>query len=223
MAEEKGIALAVLGVVAVIAIVGLVILLSGKKLTGEASRPYWGAPNVYSSGATPGKALGVYTEGDTSGILSQDLCPGGRHLSDARCATTPGCVLLPDHPGGCKPVGVNIDVNTGITGKVPLTQADCFALAKAYDDTVIRTLSRVGADSRSITTINPCSGESSAGTERVFDAREPQRDYARVQFPNGDAWGIVGGLQAGNIQYALCSAYKARIRISGVDVCNTIG
>lgn len=220
MAEEKGIALAILGVVAVIAIVGLVILLSGTELTGKTSRPYGVTPKVYSSGLTPGKALGIYADGDTSDILSQDLCPGGLHLSDTRCATTPGCALLPEPgTGGCKPVGANI----GVTGQVPLTQADCFALAKAYDGIVLRTLSRVNTDSRSITTINPCSGESSAGTERVFDAKEPQRDYARVQFSNGDAWGIVGGLQTGNIQYALCSAYKARIRVSGVDVCNTIG
>ncbi|MBW2969305.1 hypothetical protein KY314_04295 [Candidatus Woesearchaeota archaeon] len=60
MAEEsKGIALAILGVVAVIAIVGLVLLFAGAKNTGDVALPQF---NKVYGGATKGVAL-PYGEG----------------------------------------------------------------------------------------------------------------------------------------------------------------
>ena len=52
MVDEKGVSLAILGVVAVIAVVGLVLLFSGAK-TGNASD---NAPALYGGGAEPGRA-----------------------------------------------------------------------------------------------------------------------------------------------------------------------
>lgn len=110
------------------------------------------------------------------------------------------------------------------TGQVPVDPLGCARLAGEYDFVIEKTLDTEGVLSRSVTTINPCTGVVESAQNRVGAREQPYRVHARNAFGTGDVYGSVTGRLPGQgvIDYVLCSDGRARVTVSGVNVCNTL-
>lgn len=127
----------------------------------------------------------------------------------------------------CRPAPIfeNIRPPQYITGEVAVDPLSCASLAENYDLILQQTLERADAPRQTIAMINPCSDRTEAATRQQLDVAAPLRQYARAVFPDGDVLGSTSdeANEQGEVRYVRCANGVARVIVSGVSVCNTLG
>jgi hypothetical protein len=123
------------------------------------------------------------------------------------------------------PVFANIRPPRYITGEVAVDPLSCAVLAENYDFVLQQTLARSQTPQQTIAMINPCTDTAGAAMRQTLLAEAPLREYVRTAFPDGSVAGSIAGEEdrAGQVRYVRCADGTARVVVSGVPVCNTLG
>jgi hypothetical protein len=96
--------------------------------------------------------------------------------------------------------------------------------ARVAENTLLRVYNERGYSTQEAIAYDYCSGEESQGIATYFNQNAPLRNYHFFEWDNGDVYGYMGGpeAQTGNIQYFICRDGRARVILSGVQVCSTM-
>ncbi len=104
----------------------------------------------------------------------------------------------------------------------------CFNYANDYarvaENTLLRVYNEQGYSAQEATTYDYCTGAEQAGVAIYLVQNPPLKNYHRFEWLNGDVYGYLGGPEqvVGNVQYFICSDGRARVMLSGVQVCSTM-
>lgn len=112
---------------------------------------------------------------------------------------------------------------TMATGQIAVDANSCARTADEYDFVLQKTLDTADIPLRDATALNPCTGQKQRALTQVMTTETPFRVQSRVLFDN-DVFGSISGKVPGqgDIIFARCSDGRAKLSVSGVDVCNTI-
>jgi len=123
------------------------------------------------------------------------------------------------------PVFENVRPPEYLTGMIPVDPLGCAVLAEEYDYVLLQTFERAGTPEQTIAMLNPCTDTAEAATRLSLDAEAPLREYVRTAFPDGSIMGNIAGEDdaPGKVRYVRCSDGTARVVVSGVPMCNTLG
>lgn len=96
--------------------------------------------------------------------------------------------------------------------------------ARVAENTLLRVYTEKGYSAQEVTAYDYCRGEEAPGIATYFIQNAPLKNYHRFDWNNGDVYGYMGGPDPviGNIQYFICQDGRARVMLSGVQVCSTI-
>lgn len=122
------------------------------------------------------------------------------------------------------PVFANVRPPRFVTGEVAVDPLGCAGLAENYDVILQSTFARAGTRAQTIAMVNPCTSAAEAATRHELSPEAPLRDYIRTFFANNDVTGMIAGDETGHgeVRYVRCNDGRARVRVSGTPICDTL-
>lgn len=104
----------------------------------------------------------------------------------------------------------------------------CLIYAKDFDrvaqNSFMLVFNEKGYSTQQSTAYDYCAGQEAPGVATYFMQNMPMQVLHRFEFVNGDIYGYRGGPEAklGYIQYYICNDGRARVLISGRQICSTL-
>jgi hypothetical protein len=127
----------------------------------------------------------------------------------------------------CRPAPVfsTMEQPRYLTGMVATDPLSCAGTAENYDIVLRQAFERAKTPLQTIAVINPCTAQAEAANRQTLAVDAPLREYVRTAFVDGDVMGHIAGDEdvQGQVRYVRCNAGQARVIVSGVPVCNSLG
>ncbi|MEM4263838.1 MAG: hypothetical protein QW666_03015 [Candidatus Woesearchaeota archaeon] len=96
--------------------------------------------------------------------------------------------------------------------------------ARVAENTLLRVYNEKGYSTQEAILYDYCIGAEAPGIATYFIQNAPLKNYHRFEWYTGDVYGYLGGPEPvlGNIQYYICQDGRAKVIISGIQVCSTM-
>lgn len=229
--EDRHVSAMLMGFVFILALSGVVVVLksgvTGHVATYQQNPHYGGTAGNPDPGTWYVHADESWCQMDITGVLGlvERLCRKG---NPGRVQKEHFCRLHAEqyYIHLCTPAPSFGDTTPRyITGEVSLDPLGCASLAGDYDVVLQQTFERSRIPAQTIAMMNPCTDVVEAATRYSMASEYPMREFARTAFADGSVLGhSIGDENApGNVRYVRCSDGTARVIVSGVPVCNTLG
>lgn len=124
-------------------------------------------------------------------------------------------------------VGFVLQAQSANTAQVVLSSR-CLNYARDFDrvaqNSFLIMFNQNGYNVQQAAAYDICAGIEDQGFALYFAQRPPLQNFHRFEWANGDVYGYRGGPdeRLGNIQYWICNDSRARVILSGQQVCSTL-